>query len=171
MRPAPYLLPVRHALLFGVLVSMICVTAGGCDSPTASRGAPFQPLTLRSEPDTVAPGDTFFVVFTLRNPSRDTQTVRSAMGCLYFLESLVGEQTVFLRYIMYYCTAMPLTFQIPPRDSLQQIHRLVAEVQNPEPPYDWGPAPSGIYRIRTRMNADLPNVETSVTVMDSHGAP
>ncbi len=124
------------------------------------------PPSFLARPDTVLPGDTFKIVFALRNPTGDTLVIHSAYGCLFFLESFRGDEPVAIQGTTYACTANFRTFKIAPADSLHFVLELVAVLANARP----AQLPPGTYRIRTRMNADLADLETRVTVIDSVGA-
>jgi hypothetical protein len=115
-------------------------------------------------PDTLFPGETVEVVFTLRNATRYPQTVTSSMGCLFFLETLRGDENVPWVGTDYGCAAMVTDFVIPARDSLHTVHSITAVDARTAA---WVPA--GTYRIRTRMSADLPELEAMVTVVDPAG--
>jgi hypothetical protein len=68
---------------------------------------------------------------------------------------------VFLKGTEYACGFAFVDFVIPPRDSLRQVFHLAAAEEWSSPS---DVLPPGTYRIRTLMNADLPNLETEVTV-------
>lgn len=160
---------MRRAVLPAALGTGVTLAGVACDDPVGAGGLP--PPSFLARPDTVAPGDTFAVVFTLLNPSRDTVTIASAYGCLFFLEVFNGPDPVSMYGAAYACTAAFRTFEVPPQDSLHVVHALVAARASPQPPYGAGaPLPPGTYRIRTRMNADLADLEARVTVVDSVGA-
>lgn len=132
-----------------------------CIDLTGLRGLQF---TFEASPDTVAPGDSVDLVFTLRNHTRYAMTIRSSYGCLFFLESLRGDEPVYWQGMDYGCAAAFTNYTILPGDSLHWVQELVAaEAGGTGSP----PLPAATYRIRTRMNADLPDLETEVTVMPS----
>jgi len=141
----------------------------GCRQPAALDALP--PPTFLAQPDSVAAGDTFAVVFTLRNPTPSTVTITSASGCLFFLQVFHETDQVDMEGASYFCTAAIRTFEVAPGDSLHFVRNLVAAQPNPSPPYGPGaPLPVGRYRIRTQMNAPLADVEAFVIVVDSVGA-
>jgi hypothetical protein len=151
-----------------VLLAGLALTSVGCHEPTGSGQLP--PPSFLAQPDTLVPGDTFEVVFTLHNPTRDTVVITSAYGCLFFLQVFRGPDPVSMEGASYVCTAAVRTFEVPPGDSLQLVRTLVAAQPNPSAPYGAGaPLPAATYRIRTQMNAALPDAEVLVTVADSVG--
>ena len=153
-------LPLQRHLPTALLVCF-ALTASGCREPTKSLGLPSP--TLQAQPDTVTPGDTFRLTFVLRNPGWHSVTITSSSGCLFFLESFRDQEPAAMDGTLYYCTTMITSFTLAPGDSLQIVHSIVAAVGG-------APLPPGTYRIRTRMNAPLPDVEASVTVVKSVGA-
>lgn len=143
------LLSFPTVILAGLgLAGLECHAPGGPDE--------LPPPTFVAQPATVASGDTFAVVFTLRNPTRDTVRIGSAYGCLFFLSAFRGSDAVAMEGTRYGCTAAFRTFVVPPRDSLRIVHELVAA--------ELTPLPRGIYRVQTQMNAALPDLEAHVTV-------
>ena len=152
-------LPLTH--LPTALLACFALTAFGCREPTMSFGLPSP--SFQAQPDTVAPGDTFRLAFVLRNPGTRSVTITSSYGCLFFLDSFRGQDRTTLDGTLYYCTTVISSFTLNPGDSLQIVRNIVAAAGG-------APLPLGTYRIRTRMNAPLPDVEASVTVVESVGA-
>lgn len=149
-----------------VILVGLASTGIQCHAPGGPDELP--PPTFVAQPATVAPGDTFAVVFTVRNPTRDTVTITSSYGCLFFLSAFRGSDPVSMEGTGYGCITVIGTFAVPPRDSLRIAHRLVAAQRNyPNAPT---PLPAGTYRVRTQMNAALPDREAVVTVVDPEGA-
>ena len=145
------LLSFPTVILAGIgLAGLECHAPGGPDELPAA--------TFVAQPAAVAPGDSFAVVFTLRNPTRDTVTIGSAYGCLFFLRAYRGSDQVAMQGTRYGCTAAFRRFAVPPGDSLRIVHDLVAAELTPLPP--------GTYRIQTQMNAALPDLEAEVIVVD-----
>ena len=129
-----------------------------CHAPAPSEPDELPPPTFVAQPATVVRGDTFAVVFTLRNPTTDTVRIGSAYGCLFFLSAFRGSDTVAMQGTRYGCTASFRMFKVPPDDSLRIVHELVAA--------ELTPLPAGTYRIQTQMNAALPDLEAVVTVVE-----
>ena len=126
------------------------------------------PPSFRVLPSTVAPGDSFAVVFTLRNPTDRTVSITSGAGCLFFLRAFQDSSEISVQGLTYFCTAGFRTFQVPPHDSLQAVRRGVAAERTGTA--TGTPLRAGTYRIRTLMNAALPEMEAPLTVVDTGGA-
>jgi hypothetical protein len=132
-------------------------------------GGPLEPTIVASS-DTVAVGDSVMVVFTLRNATPYARRIRSTAGCLYHLETLRGEEFVSWEGTDYLCTSAITYFTILPGDSLHYVHTLVAAERGAAVNRPEGALRPDTYRIRARMNADLPDVEVRVTVVRPVGA-
>ena len=149
------------------LICIVPLAANGCQEPVGADTLP--PPTFIVSPSTVAPGDSFAVVFTLRNPTGQSVTITSGAGCLFFLGAVRGSEPVSVQGLTYYCTASITTFQIPPHDSLRAVRRAVAAERG-----GTGigtPLRAGTYRIQTMMNTTaLPDVEAPLTVSEPSGA-
>jgi hypothetical protein len=145
----------------------ICAMALACNDPLGFGG--LRP-TFVASPDTVVAGDTIEVSLTLHNATRYPRTIRSSYGCLFFLETIRGEEPVPWEGTNYACALAITDFTIPPGDSLLGAHRLVAAEIGTVGNGSEEVLPPGAYRIRTRMNADLPDLEAVVTVIDAVGA-
>lgn len=148
-----------------VLVAIVAL-APACSEPFGSGDLP--PPTFVVKPSTVAPGDSFTVVFTLRNPSARPVTITSGAGCLFFLQARRDTEPVSVQGLAYLCTAVVTHFQVPPFGSIQGVRRAAAVERSGAAPGQ--PLPAGEYRIRTIMNAALPDVEALLTVVDTSGA-
>ena len=149
-----------------VVIPCLALAAYGCDAPLRPNDLPAPTFTVT--PATVAPGDSFAVVFELRNPTSRTMTITSGSGCLFFLGAFRGSDAISVEGLTYFCTASISTFSIPPYHSLRFVQRAVAVER-----IGGGasvPLPPGEYRIRTMMNAALPDVEATLTVEDASGA-
>ena len=150
---------MRAAVLF---VSIITLSPIGCQEPAGTDDL-LRP-TFQVSPETVAPGDSFAVVFTVRNPTSQTVTISSGAGCLFFLRALRDSHQVSVQGLTYFCTAAITAFEVPPRGSLNLVRNGVAAerigvgVGTPLPP--------GEYRIQTMMNAALPELQAVLTVQD-----
>ncbi len=147
-----------------VLLLIIALTS--CRDPVRVSDLPAPTFVLR--PDTVAPGDSFSVVFTLRNPTRQTVTIPSSYGCLFFLRAFRDANPVSVQGLTYFCTTAVRTFEVAPGDSLVAVRRAVAAERTVNGPAT--PLPAATYRIQTMMNAALPDLEAVLTVVDSSGA-
>jgi hypothetical protein len=148
-----------------VILAGLALAGPECHAPGGPDELP--PPTFVAHPATVAPGDTFAVVFALHNPTRETVTIGSSYGCLFFLRAFRGSDPISMEGATYFCTAALRTFEVPPGESLRVTHTLVAAERNyPQAPT---PLPAGIYRIQTQMNAALPDLEAEVTVVDPAG--
>jgi len=150
---------MRAAALF---VSIVTLSPIGCQEPVGTDDL-LHP-TFQVSPATVAPGDSFAVVFTIRNPNSQTVTISSGAGCLFFLRALRGAHQVSVQGLTYVCTAAITAFDVPAHGSLNLVRYGVAAertgvgVGTPLPP--------GEYRIQTMMNASLPELEVVLTVQD-----
>lgn len=153
-------------LLSAVILASLAFSEIECSDPVGTDELP--PPTFVVRPARVAPGDTFAVVFTLRNPTRRTVTIGSGYGCLFFLRAFHGSEPVSMEGAIYFCTAAIRAFTVAPGDSLHVVRALVAARRDyPQAPTPLAP---GIYRVRTEMNAALPDVEAVVTVVDPAGS-
>ena len=154
---------MRYGVLERVTVGVaLCALAGlsACEDPTAL--AALQPF-FDASPDTVAPGDTVEVSFTVRNPTPYPRTISSSVGCLFMLHTYKGDQEVPWRGTDYFCTGAIAYRTIPKGDSLHYVFELVATEAGSGTSTT---LPEGTYRIRTEMNTpQLPNLETEVTVI------
>lgn len=144
----------------------LCTIVVACHDPYGFGG--LRP-TFVASPDTVFPGDTVDVVFTLRNTTRYQQRIRSSMGCLFFLETLRGNERVPWAGTNYACAAAVTDFTIAGGDSLHHVLQIVALDARTEGTRSEELVPPGAYRVRTRMNADLPELEALVTVVAPGG--
>jgi len=140
-----------------LLGAWVGILAAACGAPTGLDGLQ---AVLRAVPDTVEQGGAVQVEFTLRNTTGTERVIRSSYGCLFFLQTLRGDEPVSWDGSDYACAAAITDFRIAPRDSLHWLHTIVAR-----PSYTADTLPTGTYRIRTRMNADLPDMEAVVVVL------
>ena len=153
-------LPVQRHLPVA-LFACFGLTASACRELPTSLGLPSP--TFLAQPDTVTPGDTFRLVFVLRNPGTHPVSITSSYGCLFFLEAFRGQDPAAMDGTSYYCTAAIHSIALAPGDSLQIVQSIVAAAGG-------APLHPATYRIRTRMDAPLPDVEASVTAVKSVGA-
>ena len=151
-----------------VFLTFVALGPLSCGEPLGTDALPAPAFIV--SPNTVAPGDTFAVVFTLRNPTGRTVTITSGAGCLFFLRALRGSDQVSVQGLPYFCTAAITSFQLPPHGSLEVVRRALAAERRGTGPGSPLPLPPGQYRIQTMMNAALPDLEALLTVVDSSGA-
>ena len=156
---------MKHGILAAVTLGVaLCVllAVAACEDPTTPAG--LQPF-FDASPDTVAPGDTVEVSFTVRNPAAYPRTISSSVGCLFMLHTYKGDQEIPWKGTDYFCTGAIAYRTIPKGDSLHYVFELVAaEVGSTTS----AALPEGTYRIRTEMNtSQLPDLETEVTVIAS----
>ena len=135
--------PLRHTGARCALA--LCALVAACHDPYGFGG--LRP-TFTASPDTVLAGDTVEVVFTLRNTTRYEQRIRSSMGCLFFIETLRGDEGVAWEGTNYGCAAAVTDFTISGGDSRHFVHEIAAVDAR-----TGGLVPPGTYRVRTRMNA------------------
>src|SRR5688572_29068853 len=95
----------------GLLIPILVLFAS-CEQPVTGPAPPRFSFTVT--PATVAPGDSFLVEFTLQNPTRQTLTVTSGSGCLFFLQVTKVSEPVSVRGLSYGCLAVVTTFQVKP---------------------------------------------------------
>lgn len=146
-----------NRLFVAVLISL-ATAASACHDPLGVGGVR---VSFDASRDTVLPGDTVEVVFTLRNRTISSLTIRSSAGCLYFLEVRMSGESVPWKGSDYLCTAAITRFTIAPGDSLRYVHQLVAVEAGTTAET---PVAPGSYVIRARMNSDLTDRETEVIV-------
>jgi hypothetical protein len=153
---------MKHAVLTPLTRGVaLCALLGmvACDEPTAL--ADLQPF-FDASPDTVAPGDTVEVTFTLRNPTPYPRTIVSSVGCLFFLHTYVEDREIPWKGTDYGCIPEGGYRTIPKGDSLHYVLELIAATVGSNATT----LPEGTYRIRTEMNTtQLPDLETEVTVV------
>jgi hypothetical protein len=142
---------------FAFLFAWAGIVAAACGEPTGLDGLE---AVFRAVPDSVEPGGAVQVAFTLRNTTGTERVIRSSSGCLFFLRTLRGDEPVSWDGSGYGCAAAITDFRIAPRDSLHWLHTIFARPSNTA-----DTLPAGTYRIRTRMNADLPDMEAVVVVV------
>jgi hypothetical protein len=155
---------MTRQLLPKAVLSLLAATAA-CDDLLGPEPNP----SFRASPDTVVAGDTVRVTFTFRNGMPYPVTIRSSSTCLFVLIALLRDEPAPWRGTNYACGAAITDFVIPPRDSIHEVHTLVAarEAFDPGPPL-----PAGTYRIVARMHTAMPDLETEVTLLaPSRSAP
>src|SRR5262245_14421511 len=68
-----------RAVGWAALATVVPLGTGSCDSPTGADSS--KSFSFLIEPDTVASGDSFAVLYTLRNPTTDTMRVQFGTSC------------------------------------------------------------------------------------------
>jgi hypothetical protein len=113
----------------------------------------------------VRPGGSLRATLTVQNETSDTVRLTSGYGCIAFLEVLSDTTRVPMHGSQFGCTASSRTFVIPPGDALVESYDLSAMIQSSEAPYDYIPAPSGVYRLRADLLVlGIADPETQFTV-------
>jgi len=102
-------------------------------------------------PTVVRPGDSLRATLTIRNGTADTVRLTSGYGCIAFIDVLSDTTRVPMHGTQFGCTASSRTFVIPPQAALVESYDLRATIQSSEAPYDYLPAPSGVYRLRANV--------------------
>ena len=130
---------------------------------TQAEGPVLQTLTV--VPTMVRPGDPLRATLTIRNETSDTVRLTSGYGCIAFLDVLSDTTRVPMHGTQFGCTASARRFVIPPQEALVESYDLLAKIQSSEAPYDYVPAPSGVYRLRADVLVlGLADPETQFTV-------
>ena len=144
-----------------VAVAAVCI-AFACGDPAGPNDLV---PTLRIQPDTVVPGDTFHVTVTIQNPTRDTVALSSGSSCLFVLSVWRDGQNQHFDGTNWGCLAVGRQFLIAPGDLLVQDHDLVALSEDPQAPFAYVvPPPAGDYMVRARMEVQLPDMEALLVV-------
>ena len=131
----------------------------GCRDPSPALSVPEAPppdsqaegpvlQTWTVVPTMVRPGDSLRATLTIRNETSDTLHLTSGYGCIAFLDVLSDTTRVPMHGTQFGCTASARRFVIPPQEALVESYDLLAMIQSSEAPYDYIPAPSGVYRLR-----------------------
>jgi hypothetical protein len=149
-------------LTASLIASAVMFVFAGCrDTTPAPSGRPDPPPDSPAEgpvlqkwtvvPTTVRPGDSLRATLTIRNGTADTVRLTSGYGCIAFIDVLSDTTRVPMHGTQFGCTASSRTFVIPPREALVESYDLMATIQSSEAPYDYLPAPSGVYRLRANV--------------------
>src|SRR5688572_16598716 len=160
MTPSHCLGYSREMRRIGLLIPIL-VLVTSCEEPVTAPASPRLSFTVT--PATVAPGDSFVVEFTLQNPTRQTLTVTSGSGCLFFLQVTRVAEPVSVRGLSYGCLAVVTTFHVKPFGSLKVVRHAVADERTGVGVSS--PLPVGQYKIQTIMLAPLPDQEATLTVV------
>lgn len=135
----------------------------GCREPIPAPAVPPEDPPPRSYADgpvlvtwTVVPtivgaGDSLRAQLSIRNETSDTVRITSAYGCIAFLDVLSDTTRVPMHGTQFGCTTASRRFFIPPQEALVESYDLLAMIQSSEAPYDYLPAPSGVYRLRADL--------------------
>ena len=147
-------------------ILILTVAIAGCHEPVSPAG--LETVRFTVTPSTVAPGDSFVVEFTLRNPTPRTVAVTSGASCLFFLQTHRATEPVSVPGLSYGCLAVVTKFEVPPWGSLRIVRPAVAAERSGGGSSH--PLPAGEYKIQTMMLAPLPDQEATLTVVDPSGA-
>jgi hypothetical protein len=153
---------LRRASLPIAIAASVALAGIGCENPLDVGALPAP--TFVAIPDTVAPGDTFAVVFTLRNPTQFR--ARVGVTCHLFYPEIFREEEPMAPVVGVggYACVSPRIIEIAAQDSVMETDQIVAALPGPD---GLTPFPAGVYRIRARMEIALPDLETVLTVVDS----
>lgn len=163
-------------LTASLIASAVMFVFAGCrdaPAPSVRRGdpppdSPAEGPVLQSwtvVPTMVRPGGSLRATLTVQNETSDTVRLTSGYGCIAFLEVLSDTTRVPMHGSQFGCTASSRTFVIPPGDALVESYDLSAMIQSSEAPYDYIPAPSGVYRLRADLLVlGIADPETQFTV-------
>lgn len=137
----------------------------GEDPPPDSRAEGPVVQTWTVVPAVVRPGDSLRATLTIRNETPDTVQITSGYGCIAFLDVLSDTTRVPMHGTQFGCTASSRRFVIPPQEALVETYDLLAMIQSAEAPYDYVPAPAGVYRLRADLLVlGLTDPETQFTI-------
>ncbi len=155
-------MPYRGAALACLLVAALL--AQGCADPA---GPADLLVSFVVGPTSVAAGDSLEAVVTFRNPTRDTVTIDYG-GCMIAHLTVLREGTEVNMQLGPHliCTDIPRHRHVLPRDSVREVHYVLALLQASEFPFPYVvPPPPGSYTVRAEMLPPLPVIEREFTVV------
>jgi hypothetical protein len=154
----------KHIRLLKTRAALAVVVLGfACGDPTGPLDLV---ATMRVHPDTVVPGDTFHVSVTIRNPTADTVTLWSSIGCMVLTVIVRGGEVQDFGGRDLVCTLVITPFSVALGDSLFTDFEVVAFLAENQAPYQHViPPPPGEYTVRALMLTELPDMEAMLVVM------
>ncbi len=142
---------------------LIALAVGGCADTLTPEGLV---ATFDVHPDIVRAGDSVSASITVHNITGDSLTISSGTGCMAFLRAYRDLRRVIVKGSNYGCLTYGWAIPIGPRDSVTEVHGLVALLLEEKAPWTYvvPPAP-GVYTLQAVMNIPFPDMQTHFVVM------